>query len=109
MLIAAGQNIDRDTQRGLLRGVSPIPAFSGKVERYGLNPGGNRDATPSCTRSPWSGSSSANAPATTPPAAHRRRDGKSRETDHRLHTRCIAQEIYHTPCRPKETLPEPAT
>ena len=90
LLIAAGDNPDRlksEAAFAHLCGTAPVPASSGKVVRYRLNPGGNRDAL--LRRFTWSCSTAFVAipePRSTSPGApprakpRRRRCGVSNDT-----------------------------
>jgi hypothetical protein len=74
--------------------VAPVPASSGKVTRYRLNPGGNRQANSAL----WSIAivRLAHDPATKGYMERRLKEGKSKREVLRLLKRYIAREVYRT-------------
>src|SRR4051794_41883167 len=97
MLVTAGQNIGRLKSEGAfaaIRGASPIPVSSGKRDRYGLNPGGDRQANRALhliavCRLRY-------CPPTRDYAARRTTEGKTHKEIMRCLRRYISREIYRT-------------
>jgi transposase len=99
LLVAAGDNPDRlrsEAAWAHLCGVAPIPASSGKVTRYRLNRGGNRQANSALwviviTRM-------ASDPRTRAYVARRLEEGRSKADVIRILKRYVAREVYrHLP------------
>jgi transposase len=99
LLIAAGdhpQRLHSESARAHLCGVAPIPASSGKVSRYRLNRGGDRQASHALwpiviTRL----SSRPGHPATRAYAERRAGQGLSKPEIIRCLKRYVAREVYH--------------
>lgn len=97
LLVAAGDNPDRlhsEAAFAHLCGVAPVPASSGKTQRYRLNRGGNRDANRALYllaigRLGWD-------ERTRTYADKRTREGKSKPEIIRCLKRYIARELYPT-------------
>jgi transposase len=96
LLVAAGDNPERLRSEGAfahLCGVAPVPASSGKTQRYRLNRGGNRDANRALYllaigRLSWDA-------RTRTYAAKRTQAGKTKPEIIRCLKRYIAREVYH--------------
>ena len=97
LLIAAGDNPARlrsEAAWAHLCGAAPIPASSGKVTRWRLNRGGNRDASHALWRIVICRMSS--HPATRSYVARRSKQGLSKKEIIRCLKRYVAREVY--PC-----------
>jgi transposase len=95
LLIAAGdhpQRLRSEAAWAHLCGVAPIPASSGKVTRWRLNPGGNREANHALWRIVITRMSS--HPATRAYVARRAKEGLSKKEIIRCLKRYVAREIY---------------
>jgi transposase len=102
LLVTAGDNPDRigsEAAFAMLCGAAPIPASSGKTNRYRLNRGGDRAAN--CALHQIAISRLATDPATQAYAAKRTADGKTNKDILRCLKRAIAREIYHMITSPK--------
>jgi transposase len=107
LLITAGQNIERlrgESSFAALCGASPIPASSGKTNRYRLNRGGDRQANRALhlicvVRMQY-------CPRTRAYVQRRTREGKTKPEIMRCLKRYIAREVYNT-LRADLTLPQP--
>jgi transposase len=99
LLIAAGDRPDRlrsESAWAHLCGVAPIPASSGKVTRYRLNRGGDRQANHALWRIVITRlSSRPGHPATRAYAERRAAEGKSKPEIIRCLKRYVAREVYH--------------
>lgn len=103
LAIAAGDNPDRvagESAFASLCGASPIEASSGRVKRYRLNRGGDRQAnlalhTIARQRMRRDGRTRAYV-------EKRTRDGKTRREIERILVRYIAREVYHALVRPMD-------
>ena len=96
LLIAAGDHPERlrsEAAWGHLCGTAPIPASSGKVTRWRLNPGGNREANHALWRIVITRMSS--HPATRAYVARRGKEGLSKKEIIRCLKRYVAREVYH--------------
>jgi len=96
LLIAAGDHPERlrsEAAWAHLCGVAPIPASSGKVTRWRLNPGGNREANHALWRIVITRMSS--HPATREYVARRGKEGLSKKEIIRCLKRYVAREVYH--------------
>jgi len=95
LLAAAGDNPHRLTSEAAfahLCGVAPIPASSGKTNRYRLNPGGNRQANHALWRIVFTRMSSDER--TRKYVARRLAEGKTIREIMRVLKRYVAREIY---------------
>ena len=95
LLIAAGDHPDRlrsEAAWAHLCGAAPIPASSGKVTRWRLNRGGNRDANHALWRIVITRMSS--HPATRAYVARRSKEGLSKKEIIRCLKRYVAREVY---------------
>src|SRR5690625_5007258 len=107
LLVTAGSNPERlrsEASFAALCGASPIPASSGKTNRYRLNRGGDRQAN-------WALHQIAlvrlsNDPRTKAYAARLRANGKTKKDVLRCLKRAIAREAFHLLVHPH---PVPAT
>ena len=107
LLVTAGSNPERlrsEASFAALCGASPIPASSGKTNRFRLNRGGDRQAN-------WALHQIAlvrlsNDPRTKDYSARLRANGKSKKDVLRCLKRAIAREAFHLLVRPE---PVPAT
>ena len=100
LLVTAGDNPERlrsEAAWAHLCGVAPIPASSGKVTRYRLNRGGNRQANHALWRIVFTRMS---GDARTRRYVERRLDeGRSKPEITRVLKRYVAREVYrHLPC-----------
>jgi transposase len=96
LLVAAGDNPERlrsEAAWAHLCGVAPVPASSGKVTRYRLNSGGNRQANSAL----WSIAMVrlAHDPVTKDYMEKRLKEGKSKREVIRMLKRYIAREVYY--------------
>jgi transposase len=97
LLIAAGDHPDRlrsEAAWARMCAVAPIPASSGKVRRYRLNRGGNREANHALWRIVITRMSS--HPATRAYAERRAAEGLSKKEIIRCLKRYVAREACHT-------------
>ena len=97
LLIAAGDHPGRlrsEAARAHLGGTAPIPASSGKVTRWRLNRGGDRQASQALWRTVSSRMSS--HPATRAYVARRGTEGLTEKEILRCRKRYVAREVY--PC-----------
>ena len=95
LLTAAGdhpQRLRSEAAWAHLCGAAPIPASSGKVTRYRLNPGGDRQANHALWRIVISRMSS--HPATRAYVARRSKEGLSKKEIIRCLKRYVAREVY---------------
>ena len=95
LLAAAGDNPHRLTSEAAfahLCGVAPIPASSGKTNRYRLNPGGNRQANHALWRIVFTRMSSDER--TRKYVARRLGEGRTTKEIMRILKRYVAREIY---------------
>ena len=95
LLAAAGDNPHRLTSEAAfahLCGVAPIPASSGKTNRYRLNPGGNRQANHALWRIVFTRMSSDER--TRKYVARRLGEGRTTKETMRILKRYVAREIY---------------
>jgi len=95
LLIAAGDHPGRlrsEAARAHLCGAAPIPASSGKVTRWRLNRGGNREANHALWRIVICRMSS--HPATRAYVARRSKQGLSKKEIIRCLKRYVAREVY---------------
>jgi transposase len=95
LLIAAGDHPERlrsEAAWAHLCGAAPIPASSGKVTRWRLNRGGNRDANHALWRIVITRMSS--HPATRAYVARRAKEGLSKKEIIRCLKRYVAREVY---------------
>ena len=95
LLIAAGDHPGRlrsEAARAHLCGAAPIPASSGKVTRWRLNRGGNREANHALWRIVICRMSS--HPATRAYVARRSKEGLSKKEIIRCLKRYVAREVY---------------
>jgi hypothetical protein len=95
LLIAAGDHPERlrcEAARAHLCGVAPIPASSGKVTRWRLNPGGDRQANHALWRIVITRMSS--HPATRDYVARRSKEGLSKPEIIRCLKRYVARQVY---------------
>jgi transposase len=99
LLVAAGDNAGRirsESAWARLCGVAPIPASSGKVTRYRLNPGGNRQANHALWRIVFTRLGS--EPRTRAYVQRRLDEGLTKPEIIRVLKRYVAREIYrHLP------------
>jgi transposase len=99
LLVTAGDNPDRlrsEAAWAHLCGVAPIPASSGKVTRYRLNPGGDRQANSALWTIVITRMNS--DPRTRAYVARRLEDGRSKADVIRILKRYVAREVYrHLP------------
>ena len=99
LLVAAGDNAERIRSEAAwahLCGVAPIPASSGKVVRYRLNRGGNRQANHALWRIVFT--RMAHDPRTRTYVARRVDEGRSKREIVRVLKRYVARETYrHLP------------
>src|SRR6266567_1601718 len=98
LLVTAGDNPGRLRSEAHLCGTAPIPASSGKVTRYRLNRGGDRQANRALrgiviTRL-------RNGPRTQAYMARRLAEGRSKPEVIRVLKRYVAREVYHRLPRP---------
>jgi transposase len=96
LLIAAGDHPERlrsEAAWAHLCGTAPIPASSGKVTRWRLNPGGDRQANHALWRIVITRMSS--HPPTRAYAARRANEGRSPKEIIRCLKRYVAREVYH--------------
>jgi transposase len=108
MLILVGDDPTRIRSEAALAklcGVCPIPASSGKTNRFRLNRGGNRQANAALYRVAIV--RMRNHPPTLAYVSKRKKDGKSNREIIRCLKRYIVREIFAHLCRP-ETVPTPA-
>jgi transposase len=101
LLVAAGDNPDRlrsEPAWAHLCGVAPIEASSGKVTRYRLNRGGDRQANAALWRIVITRMSS--DPRTRAYVARRTEEGRSKGEIIRILKRYVAREVYHSLPRP---------
>jgi transposase len=101
LLVTAGDNPGRlrsEAAWAHLCGTAPIPASSGKVTRYRLNRGGDRQAN----RALWGivVTRLSNDPRTRAYMARRRGEGRSKPEVIRILKRYVAREVYHRLPRP---------
>lgn len=102
LLATAGDNPDRigsEAAFAMLCGAAPIPASSGKTNRYRLNRGGDRGAN--CALHQIAISRLATDPATRAYAAKRTADGKTNKDILRCLKRAIAREVFHLITKPQ--------
>ena len=95
LLIAAGDHPRRlrsEAAWAHLCATAPIPASSGKVTRYRLNPGGDRQANHALYRIVITRMSS--HPATRAYVARRSKEGLSKKETIRCLKRYVAREVY---------------
>ena len=95
LLVAAGDNADRirsESAWAHLCGVAPVPASSGKVTRYRLNRGGNRQANHALWRIVFTRMGS--DPRTRDYVQRRLDEGLSKPEIMRVLKRYVAREIY---------------
>jgi transposase len=95
LLVAAGDNPDRlksESSWAHLCGVTPIPASSGKVTRYRLNRGGDRQANAALYRIVLTRMSS--HPETRHYVARRRTEGRSTAEIMRCLKRYVARQVF---------------
>jgi transposase len=101
LLVAAGDNPERlrsEAAWAHLCGVAPVPASSGKVVRYRLSRGGNRQANSALWRIVMV--RMAHDPATRDYVERRSKEGRSKLEITRVLKRYVAREIYrHLPRR----------
>jgi len=99
LLIAAGDHPERlrsESSWAHLCGAAPIPASSGKVSRYRLNRGGDRQANHALWRIVITRlSSRPGHPATRAYAERRSKEGLSKKEIIRCLKRYVAREVYH--------------
>jgi len=96
LLIAAGDHPERlrsEAAWAHLCGTAPIPASSGKVTRWRLNPGGNREANHALWRIVITRMSS--HPPTRAYVDRRTKEGLSKKETIRCLKRYVAREVYH--------------
>ena len=96
LLIAAGDHPGRlrsEAARAHLCGTAPIPASSGKVTRWRLNRGGNREANHALWRIVITRMSS--HPETRAYVERRTKEGLSKPEIIRCLKRYVAREVYH--------------
>ena len=101
LLVTAGDNPGRlrsEAAWAHLCGTAPIPASSGKVTRYRLNRGGDRQAN--CALRGIVITRLRNDPRTQAYMARRLADGRSKPEVIRILTRYVAREVYHHLPRP---------
>src|SRR5258707_688470 len=96
LLVTAGDNPGRlrsEAARAHLCGTAPIPASSGKVTRYRLNRGGDRQAN----RAPWGIviTRLRNDPRTQAHIARPLAEGRSKSEVIRILKRYVAREVHH--------------
>ncbi len=95
MLVAAGDNphrLNNEAAFAHLCGVAPVPASSGKVVRYRLNPGGNRQANHALWRIVFTRMSSDER--TRKYVARRLAEGRTTKEVMRVLKRYVARENY---------------
>ena len=95
LLVAAGDNPQRlrsEAAFAQLCGVAPIEASSGKVKRYRLNRGGNREANQALWRIVMTRLSF--EPRTRDYMARRTKEGRSKKEVIRILKRYVAREVY---------------
>jgi len=99
LLVAAGDNAERITSEAAwvhLCGVAPVPASSGKVTRWRLNRGGNRQANHALWRIVFTRMGS--DPRTRAYVQRRTDEGLTKPEIMRVLKRYVAREIYrHLP------------
>jgi transposase len=99
LLVAAGDNADRIRSEAAwahLCGVAPVPASSGKVTRYRLNRGGNRQANHALWRIVFTRAGS--DPRTRAYVERRTKEGRTKPEVFRVLKRYVAREVYrHLP------------
>lgn len=102
LLATAGDNPDRigsEAAFAMLCGAAPIPASSGKTNRYRLNRGGDRAAN--CALHQIAINRLATDPATQAYATKRTGEGKTNKDILRCLKRAIAREIHHLITNPQ--------
>ena len=106
MLVLVGDNLDRIRSKGALAelcGACPIPASSGKVTRYRLNRGGNRQANAALHRVVIVGMRGHQP--TIDYVQRRMAEGKSKPEIIRCLKRFVVREIFGHLCRPPMPVP----
>lgn len=108
LLVTAGDNPDRlrsEAAFAMLCGAAPLPASSGRVQRYRLNRGGDRQAN--CALWHVALVRLRHDPRTRAYCARRISEGKSKKEILRCLKRLIAREVYYV-IRPTDRRPRPA-